>query len=320
MPWAVGAGAQLDASVARTFTNIATQDAEGINLPGDFKVTAGPGRAVTIAAGGMTIRNRQRGGEAYIGAATATTTVPVPQNTSGATRRDMIIARVIDPDFSPWQPYTNTTQILSGPYFEPFVVTGVSSTARTLADVGITYSAVPLARTAITSGATTNPTVEADLRALARPRFWFDEDIQNGFNGDEDILVSETTWHNWPLNTYQIYVPTWATEASVTIALNNVLVDKVAADFQSRVNFGGVTKQSANFDYNGSDWSPVGYVETRPHTIYAEFNATELAGLRGTTVTVRPQVQRWFTQNTGRIWFRPTEQISFDVRFREALT
>jgi hypothetical protein len=234
-----------------------------------------------------------------------------------------VCARIIDPEFSPWQPYTDPTAVLNGPYFEPFVISGVGANVTTPAEAGVNnYTIVPLARVDQPSGAASiTSAMIVDLRRLARPRFAFEDDTQNGFNGDEDLLTSETNWHFWPLNTYSVYVPPWANRASASIHLNNVLVDRLPGDFNARVNFGGLTVSGfstgtnlSTFDYNGSDWSPVGFVSTRPHTVYGEFDVTSL---RGQTVTVRPEVMRTWTANTGRIWFRPTEQINFDVRFRE---
>jgi hypothetical protein len=317
VPWAVGAGAELDAAVARAFVNAATQDTEGVNLPGNFKVSAlaTPGMAVSITGGGMTLRNRQRPGESYIGVAHSATQVPIAANSSGAIRRDLIVARVIDPDFSPWQPYTDPDAILNGPYFEPFVVSGVGAGVTTAEGAGITYTAVPLARIDQPSGATSiTSAMIVDLRRLARPRTDSDSDVQKGTIAEERIEVTETNWHDWPTNSLQTTVPYWATHAQVSIALNNVSVGKVAADFDSRAYLGGLTGGGVAFDYNGSDWSPVGYVETRPHTIYAEF---DVRSLQGQTVTCKPQARRIWTENTGDLYFTNREQVVFDLRYFE---
>jgi hypothetical protein len=53
---------------------------------------------------------------------------PVGINLAGGGCSDLIIVRVIDPDFSAWQPYQHPESIANGPYREPVVVPGVTST------------------------------------------------------------------------------------------------------------------------------------------------------------------------------------------------
>jgi hypothetical protein len=92
VPWAIE-GASTDAALARVLANIASKNAEGINLPGDFKVTAlgTPGPQVNIAPGGMVVRNAQAPGESYVGIArssprSSTRTSPRGRRTPTPTR------------------------------------------------------------------------------------------------------------------------------------------------------------------------------------------------------------------------------------------
>jgi hypothetical protein len=320
VPWAVGAGAELDAGVARAFVNISTQDTEGINLPGDFKVEAlsTPARAVNIRGGGMTLRNRQKSGQSYIGTADTDTQVSITANNSGGVRRDMVLARVRDPDFAPWQPYTDPQQILTGPYFEPFVLSGVGAGATTAADVGINYTAVPLARIDQPNGAfsITNAMI-TDLRQLARPRWNIFADVRP-IATDQDMLVSDTAaWKDFPTEaSWPTAVPYWATRAQVEIDLGGLKVQN-AGDIDFRINFGGKIGPTFWFDYNGAIPTTVpGSVEVLPHSTYAEF---DVANIAGTTQTVKLQGIRTYPGNNGRLWMEVRKQVRINIIYQETV-
>lgn len=317
VPWAVGAGAELDASVGRAFVNIATQDTEGINRPGDFKVSAlnTPGPAVSIGGGGMTLRNRQQPGESYIGTANSDTQIPISANASGAVRRDLVVARVIDPDFSPWQAYTDPEDILYGPYFEPFVVSGVGAGVGTAEAAGITYTAYALARIDIPNGTTniTN-TMIVDLRRLARPRSGLESvhDVQAGPTPAQQMALTDTAWKTWPTNSLAVRVPYWATEAEVSVTFQISVMNPANVDL--RVNLGGLTGPITYLDYNGVDAGQG--AETVQITAYAVLDVTDVAG---TTATLTTQGRRTFTSTaTGTVNLGPSEQLVYDVRFRES--
>lgn len=312
VPWAIS-GSQLDTYVMRQFANMATSDAEGVHLPGGGKVTAlgSPSGNVNVSAGGLIIRNAQAAGQSYAGRIGSDTIVPVPP-TSGSSRSDLIVATIRDPDFSPWQAYTDPNQILFGPYFFPERLAASSGTTR--AGQIVTYSAYALARIDIPAG-TTNilNSMITDLRALAQPRLGFAQGVQVGPGAQENVLLTDTTWKNWPSNSLAVTVPPWATNCLTEILLNQVQADG-PSDFQGRVNLGGLTGAAVDFDYNGNPGSPAGFVEGIPLSIFADL---DVRSLQGQTVVVRPQVQRTFTQNTGSVWFNNRQQVKFDLRFVE---
>lgn len=317
VPFALGGGAQIDADVLRTLTNIATQDTEGINLPGDFRVVAlnTPGPKVTIHGGGITIRNAQKAGQSYVGSASSDTDINVSANASGATRHDLVIARVRDPDFSPWSAYTDPNQILYGPYFEPFVQSGVAAGAASAADAGITYSAVALARLDIPNGTSsiTNAMI-TDLRHLARPRTGLEtvHDVQTGPVPDQTLSTSTTSFATWPSNSLAVAIPRWATHAEVGVTLQLSLQNPSVSEI--RVNLGGLTGSAAILDYNGVDTGQG--AETQQITAYAVLDVTSVAG---TTQTLTTQARRTFTSTaTGVVAAGSPEQLIYDVRFRES--
>ncbi len=322
VPWAIR-GAEVTEETARFFANVATRDSQGVALPGHFKVTAlgTPGAAVNIAPGGMVLRNAQAPGQSYVGAATTQTQVPVPANNTGSPVSHLIIARVRDPLFAPWQPYSDPNQILRGPYFEPHVQTNVSGTAKTPTDVGITYTAEALARIDMPAGAQVvegQYIKEAKIRKLALPRNGFATDVQRGPTYDE-MLTSQTTYRHFPTNSIGVDIPTWATHAEVEIRLSGIAANG-PGDIDFRVRLGDLSPSALTyFDYNGNEGTPAGFVEILERTLYGEFEIP--ADMRGDEgVVVKPEGVRTFrTQNTGKLWMDLKQQVGFRVTFTERI-
>lgn len=312
VPWAI-TGASTQAFVARMLANIATNGSQGVLLPGDMKVTqlSSPGGGVQIAAGGAVINNQQAPGESYIGKATTSTTISVAP-TGGAARSDLIVAYVIDPDFAPWSPYTTPAQILNGPYFLPNVLSGVAP-STTSAQAVVSYAAVALARIDIPSSTSTitNAMIH-DLRSLANPRSLRALSIQPGVSDSQEMPVTQTTFTQFPSNSFSITVPTWATNADVIMGLQ-YLVSSNPVNADNQILFGGLTGTTQFFDYNGSQ-AAFG-AEMYAFNNYASFNVT---ALQGQTVTVSQQVRRTFTGiSTGNLEYNTGQQVSLDVQFSE---
>jgi hypothetical protein len=303
--------------VWRSFANAATRDSQGINLPGDLKVTAlgTPGEAVNIATGATIIRNAQQPGESYIGRARTTTQVAIPRNNTGSVVRHLLIARIIDPDYSPWQPSGSAgapnTDVATGPYFQPFLVSGVAANVVRASQV-VSYAAVALARIDVASVASgASPVTQAmivDCREMAQPRIAFAYDIQRGLS-TEFVAVTDTTYKDWPSNSLQVYVPRWATHAQVTADLLGIKTTG-DSDMVMRTSLGGSVSPDVVFDNN----IPPGATESVPFSAYGEFLVT---GVQDTTVTLKTQAKRTLVSNTGLIYFDTKQFIKYDVRFSE---
>lgn len=317
VPLAIGGGAEVSDETMRVAVNAFTGDSQGIVLPGDFKVTAlaQPGAAVNIAPGGMVLRAPQSPGESYVGRA-ATPTQEARSLTNAGYH--LIVARVVDPDKSPWQPSGTpgapNTSIPNGPYFMPHVIPGVSASTER-ADQVVSYAAEALALVKNPSGlgVITDGMIQ-DLRRLYDPKVGFAFDIQQGPGTVEFITVTETAWHDWPTNGLLVDVPRWATHAQVAIRMQGIAVDG-PGDVNWRVNAGGATGPITYFDYNGNSGTPAGFVETKDHTAYGEFDVRFAQGQR---IIVRPQARRTYeVQNKGNIWIDSNLQVEFDVRFSQ---
>lgn len=306
-------GSQVDAYVLREFVNMATRDSEGVQLPTAGKVTATsvPSGSVDIAAGGLVVRNRQAPGQSYVGRIASSTNQAVTP-AGGAGKSVLITMTVRDPDFSPWQAYTDPNQILFGPYFYPEVLACSNSTVS--ASQVVTYSTYAVARIDMPPNTTniTNAMI-TDLRQLAQPRNGFARAVQQGPGTTDNLTLAQTSWRTWPTNSLGVTVPTWATHMVGSIRLLQVQSDG-ASDFQARINIGGLTGNGTNFDYNGNAGTSVGFVEGIAFEIFADINVTSL---QGQTVVVQPQAQRTFTANTGNIWFNARQQVVFDLMFAE---
>lgn len=296
----------------REFANIATRDTQGIQLPGHLKVTqtGSPSGNVSATAGGVIIRNSNNIGQSYIGRVTSDTLVPIPP-TSGSSQSYLIFAYIRDPDFSPWQPYTDPNQIKFGPYF--FVDKVACSGSTTKASQVVSYSAVELARVDMPPS-TTNITdaMIHDLRSLAQPRVGFAQAVQAGPASDF-LTIGQTTWRNFPTNSLAVTVPPWATNCLASIRLNQIQTDG-PSDFLSAINLGGIRGISSNYDYNGNPGTSVGFVEGIPMELYADI---DVRTLQGQTVTCYPEAERTWTMNTGNIYFNNHQQVVFDLRFIE---
>lgn len=309
VPWAIS-GSELDAYVMRGLANVATRDTQGIQLPGNAKVTptASPSGQVQIAPGGLIIRNKQAAGQTYIGYIPSATTIPVAP-TGGVGRSDLVIATVKDPDFAPWQPYTDPNQILFGPYFYPEVISGVGNTTTSATSV-VPYSAVELARIDIppnTTGITA--AMIKDLRTLAQPRYKPEYDVQQVpttvyMHGDD------TTFQPWPTNTLVRRVPSWATHAQVIATINGIK-SNADATIQMKLMLSGISGAVSVFDFVKPAFAN-DYV-SQSFMLFGEF---DVRALRDTDATVAFSAKRT-DGGTNIVAITDKDQIAFDLQFSE---
>jgi hypothetical protein len=321
VPLAIGNGAVHSDDVMRVGNNIYTQNTSGVNLPGHFKVraTSPASSSVIVAPGGITLASATESGHSYVGRNISDTTVSGGLTAAGY---HLVIARIIDPQYSPWQasgtPGQPNTSVANGPYFDLVPITGVASSVRR-ASQAVSYTAEAIALIQNPSGASTITDamiLDLGVRRLARPRFWTESDVQQQTQTNY-VLTTETAWHDWPVNSLQVDIPVWATDAVCSIRYG-FKVDG-ACDVDARVALGNLTGNLTVIDYNAAPNTPAGTVEVLQHETFAKFDVT---GLQGQTVTLRPQARRnptWATVNTGNIWSEATQQVALDIRFKEQL-
>lgn len=318
VPWMIS-GADHSADVARVLAYAATAGTSGIISPGDLKVVPSgtANMQVHMGVGAFAVVNKSGGvqSQSYVGRGTAVSDITVATTGSSA-RSDLVVVRVKDPQFAPYQGlYTNPTDIANGPYAFPEIIPGVAANTVRAEQLGLPQSLYAVARIDVPANTTSGITsgMIKDLRQLVAPHSSRVLAQQSGTTWGEYLNIGDTAWKNWPVNALSVDVPSWATNAFVTLTLNTVATDAIASDFNPRINFGGLTFQSAAWDYNGA---PAGAGGSKlPFTMFADLDVTSLAGQTG--VLVRPQAMRTWTTNTGQVWFDPNSQIIFDIVFQQ---
>lgn len=297
-PWAVENGANMSAAVARAAHYAATRGAQGITEPGDLKVTqtSVASQAVEIAAGSATVLNHGADGESYHGLARTPTNVPI--SVSGSTRHDLIIGRIIDPDFSPWQP-SDVPDAVNGPYWEPHVVQGVTSSTTLASDV-VGYSAIALARVAVPAAGNITNAMITNLRELAQPR---SELQQYTTIPTDDAHLSSDPWVNWPEEANRnVFVPAWATRVVIEVLYSGVRAN-IGATFgylRARLGSSGgtsITTLPSGYDVNtpaANNFDRQTYVNadtlTLPSSLRGTLQPFSLEGHRNVTSDTTIQV------------------------------
>jgi len=251
-PWAVEHGATIPAAVARAAHYAATKGRQGVTRPGDLKVAATPSasQGVRIGTGSATILNQQAPGESYQGLARTFTDVNVTVN--GSARTDLVIGRIIDPDFAPWQP-SDVPDGVNGPYWRPYVVPGVSSSTTKASDV-VSYSAVELARIAVpASGNITNGMI-TDLRRVTNVDR--ERHVSSVLPTDTRFTAPPANGRVWfPFVNELIFCPEWATRAQIVVTVSSLLFDSGVYQGRIRAEYGwnGTTVTSLNTEDAGLD-------------------------------------------------------------------
>jgi len=218
-PYAVD-GATLSSQLLRIVAFHAVGGDEGIAEKGDLKVTASgtPDGNVHVAAGGALIRNRYNGGsgQSYAAYNQGEDVAAVPATTAGGGRTDLVVARIVDPQYDAEQPAPGAEDTFS--YVRTHVITGVPAGTTSAAALNLGYPAIALAR--ITRGASTGIVTSAqitDLRKLARPRDQeFITHLPTNQAGD-NLNAALDTYERFPDQAlYTVAVPDWAVTAQVT--------------------------------------------------------------------------------------------------------
>src|SRR5690606_23287586 len=223
VPWLV-AGATHSADVARLVGFYAAGKDEGVAQPTDMQVLAlaVPGNKVRITPGACAIINRTPGypSQAYLAIAPSETEVSISATGSGSGRSDLIIARVEDPTLSgsEWNTPEDPT---SGPYVFPRVISGVPSGTTTGDELGLGYTAIPLARVDLPpSTGTITQSMITDLRGFAgvsggkrQEDVFRSVEITSDTSEDQTGVNSPEYWPNTAR--WDIQIPTWATEVQM---------------------------------------------------------------------------------------------------------
>jgi hypothetical protein len=315
VPWLVGGGAEHSPDICRVLSYAALGGAEGVIGVADMRVLAQttPGSTVRITPGAAAITNTSPGviNETYIARNASETNVSIAATASSA-RYDLVVARIMDPQFPPWSPPVDAVH---GPYVEAYVVSGVSSTTTSAADLNLGYPALALARIAVPANTSTiTQAMITDLREVARPRSQrFLRTVSLASGQTDSLGTGATDGEVWPdAGAFTLPIPSWATTAYI------------------KAEWFGI-KIPNNSNYYGSLWVRVGSASVQSQT--TGFNTVTIsndqrvamgladdiaipASMRGTNqvVTLRG---RNAGGNNGFIIADEFSSISLDITFAE---
>lgn len=214
-PFFVGGGAEHSPEVVRQFIYDSTGGAEGVSGPGALKVLpmAAATSRVRVQPGGFLLNNRYPGGsgQSYDGRNATETEVEVPNTGSGGGRVDMLVARVLDPQYE-GQPPADPNNF---DYSRLQLIQGVSPTVETAAELNLNYPAVELARiTQPLNNTAVTAAMVKDLRKLARPQS-VRRQIVIQPKADHNIPTSYSSWPITAGERPQVFVPRWATHLTL---------------------------------------------------------------------------------------------------------
>ena len=288
-PWAIGGGALHSPEVARTLAYTATGGAEGVGSSTSLRVAAlpVPGGAVTVAPGSAIIANRYPGGQfqSYIVRVPSQQTVTVTPTGSSGGRTDLIVARIVDPQYEGTPPadpnafdYLRLTTIPNVPASADAAWLRANTAYPALALARIT---IPASTGTITSGMIT------EVRALTQARTHLG--IWNPTLSSGRLNLSTSVWTDVHVTTTTI--PEWATRADITLLVNDMIVRD--GYFQGEVRVAMSTTSGGNLRYTApmtvtqDTDAPRGY---RFPIVLGQF-IEGIAGLAGQTAQIRVQMR-----------------------------
>lgn len=298
-------GATHSAQQFRMLVRDLASGAEGITEGDDLKVTqlSTPGGGVQIADGSGIVRGKVSSFQgSYAVCNTGADTIAVASNGAGATRYDMVILRVEDPEYEgDLNPVTNNIN-----YFQ--VVSNVSPTATTtpggLTGIPLARIAIPASTSTITNGYIT------DLRKVAVPRRQRDiltqspASISSGIGGSTSWSYLSTA-AGWTVS-----IPTWATRMIVKIDVSSLRYDlgffygKISATLGA-----SLATQDVILDDNQGNG-----IRRVPALVADTFTLPD--AYRGTSQLLRVRAAGLTTQ-AGRIYVDGGTTLVADVQFEE---
>lgn len=223
VPYFTGAdGVKHTAEVVRQALYYSTGGAEGVGGPSDLKVLPlnSPGQGVRVITGGGLMINRYPGGggQSYSGRNSSETNVTVPSTGSGGGRTDMVVMRVLDPQYEGQPPIDpNNFQ-----YTRLELIQGVPADVQHFSTLGFNYPAIALARIAQPlSNAAVQTAHITDLRRLAVIRELTEKRL---FFPNSNKLMSKTGYGAWPFSGVisNVFVPEWATTVDIVATVNGI--------------------------------------------------------------------------------------------------
>lgn len=307
-PWMIR-GAMHSARVGRSLAYAAVGGAEGITSPGGLKVTAlpTPGAEVNIAKGSGTVLGRYGGqfDEMYVARNPATHKRAIAPNQTAASRYDLVIVRIKDPEFE-------KIPDLVDPHNYQYVYTDViqnvaANTTKIDQIAGINYPAYPLARIHMPAGATQVAASQiTDLRRLAQSRSRRELAAGTAPGG----LTTGNVWGNFPGWNPTVEVPDWATHAYLILTVEGL------------THVGGIAAGELAVQFEGADWSAPAIFDldaasTERTSLTVAFYG-DVRAIAGQTVKMQGRARRTYTESdAGYLATRTASRVTYDAFFVE---
>ena len=308
-PWLIGGGAAHSPEVVRQALYDSTGGAEGVSSVGGLKVLANgtPNGTVRVLPGGGILNNRYAGGagQSYAVRNASQTSVPIKATGSGSGRVDMVVIRVLDPQYEgAAPPDPNDFQ-----YTRLEVIEGVSAGVETAKELNLGYPAIALARVTLpkSTGTVTSGMIE-DLREMAQPRRHEVLRARPTVTAEIETLTMTRDRGEWFPNAgalQTISIPSWATRVIIEATWIQVREPGGNAYGECWVDWGpkkseGVRDYSTQrFDWNtadGPDVSRANWIVADDRYVPAVVRGTDqhfimMARLESaTTNSARPQI------------------------------
>lgn len=323
IPWMIQGGKHSAASGRRVLSK-ATGGAEGVSSIGALRVrqAAVANGTVIVGPGGATMVNRYPNmvDEAYDGQNLSDTVVNIAANGTGATRYDLVIARIDDWNMPGGQATPGVLPTDTVPAFKLAVISGVAASVKTAKELNLAYPAIALARIALP--AATSAVTQAmifDLREKVNPRRQRALLTRALLPGDTDVLDTTTAaGESWPNALWTTECPDWATRARVVARWDGVRFPAASNAFGmvwAKIGYGDaalVNTQQVRYDAAGN-------ANVTRQSLGCADDVAIPAGLRGKSL----QVGLWaFVDATIGAGYRPSidggSSIVLDIEFLEA--
>jgi hypothetical protein len=312
VPYVIGGGAEHSPEVFRSALYNASGGAEGVAQAGDLKVKVmdpvGPG--IRVNAGSGLILNRSAGGEGQTYSALRPASdgevFDITPTSGAGSRHDLVILRVEDPQYAPWEP---PDDYLDAQFVFVRIIENVPAGTVTAEELDLGYPAIALARLDIPSS-TTNITggMIIDLRQVARPQSKLLK--VTAVPAGTETLTS-ATYITFPTEAaWEVFVPEWATRATITLLFGGAIGNEGAAYGYFRVKLGAEPTGESGWD-----------VEVLPADVFMR-----LAIIGGGVIDIPPEdrgtvqdlvVQGVKTAGDADLLANTTSFISVDVLFTE---
>jgi len=305
-PWLVGGGAEHSPEVARLILYAAANGAGGIVLPADLKVNAlgVPAGQVTVGAGAALLLNPGGTHQTYAGRNPTLDYVDIPAQGAAGPRRDLIVARVMDPQYNgPVPPDPRNFQ-----YMQSFRVPNVPAGTDNASDLNLGFPAVALARLEIPANtAVITNSMIVDVRQVAVPR---EHRVVQSYNINGSYVAPGAVFADWPGWEPVVRVPAWATHMNVQATLGSVLAPAGDSTGEFRVLYGTAASRVAPYDFSNP---ASGAASTTRETLMTVFDF-DVRAQQGNLLILRMQAR---STSTPRLTTRPNSFVIYDTQFFE---